>query len=69
MVSCKRVTDLIEEERQSLDVGRIVGMGTRAELLRGRGCYIRLYIRQFRHERGQEYGFLRAPSLGMAAAR
>jgi ATP-binding cassette subfamily B protein len=35
--------------------GRIVEMGSHADLLRLRGHYYRLYTRQFRHEMSQEY--------------
>jgi ATP-binding cassette subfamily B protein len=38
-----------------IENGRIVEMGSHAELLRARGHYYRLYTRQFRHERELEY--------------
>ncbi|MGE5224060.1 MAG: ABC transporter ATP-binding protein [Omnitrophica WOR_2 bacterium] len=38
-----------------IEGGRIVEMGTHAELLRNQGHYYRLYTRQFRHQREQEF--------------
>jgi ATP-binding cassette subfamily B protein len=50
-----------------IEDGRIVEMGTHAELLRARGHYYRLYTRQFRRELEQEleqgYDWLGVPSL------
>jgi ATP-binding cassette subfamily B protein len=50
-----------------IEDGRIVEMGTHAELLRARGQYYRLYTRQFRRELEQEleqgYDWLGVPSL------
>ena len=39
-----------------IEAGRIIEMGTHAELLRLRGHYYRLYTQQFRQELEQEYG-------------
>ncbi len=44
-----------------IEGGRIVEMGTHAELLRARGPYYRLYSQQFRREREAEYDPFRAP--------
>lgn len=50
-----------------IEDGRIAEMGTHAELLRIQGHYYRLYTRQFRDERQEEYAdFVEAPS-GVAA--
>ena len=46
--------------------GQIAEMGTHAELLRQRGHYFRLYTRQFRDQRQQEYDPFRTPSLATA---
>jgi ATP-binding cassette subfamily B protein len=50
-----------------IEDGRIVEMGTHAELLRARGHYYQLYTRQFRRELEQEleqgYDWLGVPSL------
>jgi len=35
--------------------GRIVEMGTHAELIRARGYYYRLYTQQFRQQRQREF--------------
>jgi ATP-binding cassette subfamily B protein len=51
-----------------IEDGRIVEMGTHAELLRARGRYHRLYTKQFRHEREQEYDVLRSSTAGAALA-
>jgi ATP-binding cassette subfamily B protein len=51
-----------------IEGGRIVEMGTHAELLRAGGHYHRLYTRQFRREREQEYDVFKSPRLGAAAA-
>ena len=45
-----------------IEGGRIVEVGTHAELLRTRGRYYQLYTAQFRHELEQKYGVLEAPS-------
>jgi len=42
-----------------IEDGRVAEMGSHAELMRKRGHYYRLYTRQFRHERGQEYDLYR----------
>jgi ATP-binding cassette subfamily B protein len=49
-----------------IEEGRIVEMGSHAELLRKRGHYYRLYTRQFRQKLEQEYDPFRAPSLATA---
>jgi ATP-binding cassette subfamily B protein len=49
-----------------IEDGRIVEMGSHAELLRKRGHYHRLYTRQFRQKLEQEYDPFRAPSLATA---
>ncbi len=46
-----------------IENGRIVEMGTHAELLRRRGHYYRLYTRQFREELAQEYDPFKVPDL------
>lgn len=46
-----------------IEHGRIVEMGTHAELLRRRGHYYNLYTRQFRHELGQEYELFKYTGL------
>jgi ATP-binding cassette subfamily B protein len=46
-----------------IEDGRIVEMGTHAELLRARGHYHQLYTKQFRREREQEYDVFRKPGL------
>ncbi len=46
-----------------IEQGRIVEMGSHAELLRARGHYHQLYTRQFRHERQQALEGIEAPSL------
>jgi ATP-binding cassette subfamily B protein len=43
-----------------IENGRIKEMGTHAELLRQKGHYYRLYTKQFRHEREQEYDVFNA---------
>ncbi|MGD2178695.1 MAG: hypothetical protein PVG71_12835 [Anaerolineae bacterium] len=43
-------------------------MGTRAELVRARGHYYRLYTKRFRGEREQEYDAFRSASIGAVAA-
>ena len=45
-----------------IEGGKIVEMGSHAELLRARGRYYQLYTRQFRHELELEYDRLRAAS-------
>jgi ATP-binding cassette subfamily B protein len=42
-----------------IEEGKIVEMGTHTQLLRQRGHYYRLYTKQFRHEREQEYDLYR----------
>jgi ATP-binding cassette subfamily B protein len=49
-----------------IENGRIVEMGTHAELLRLRGHYYNLYTRQFRQEMSQEYELDKL--IGLAAA-
>jgi ATP-binding cassette subfamily B protein len=44
-----------------IEAGRIVEMGSHAELLRQRGHYHRLYTRQFRQKLEEEYDPYRAP--------
>jgi ATP-binding cassette subfamily B protein len=46
-----------------IEQGRIVEMGSHAELLHERGHYYRLYTRQFRRQRAQEFDSLQAASL------
>lgn len=48
--------------------GKIVEMGTHAELLRKRGHYYRLYTNQFRHELEQEYDLYRLTGAAPSAA-
>jgi ATP-binding cassette subfamily B protein len=50
-----------------IEDGRIVEMGTHAELLRSQGHYYRLYTRQFRQEMEQEYDAYER--VGVAVAR
>jgi ATP-binding cassette subfamily B protein len=45
-----------------IEDGRIVEMGSHAELLRAQGHYYRLYTQQFRQELEQEYDVFKAPS-------
>jgi ATP-binding cassette subfamily B protein len=45
-----------------IEDGRIVEMGTHAELLRTRGHYYRLYTKQFRRELEQEYDVFKVPA-------
>jgi len=52
-----------------IEDGRIVEMGTHAELLRQKGQYYRLYTRQFRHKLEQAYDPFQAPSLAPAAGQ
>ena len=47
-----------------IENGRIIEMGSHAELLRARGHYYRLYTRQFRHERELEYDLFGVASQG-----
>ena len=49
-----------------IEGGRIVEMGTHAELLRLRGHYYRLYTRQFRKQAEAEIDRFKAPSLAVA---
>ena len=42
-----------------IEDGEVSEMGSHAELMRKRGHYYRLYTRQFRHERGEEYDLYR----------
>jgi len=49
-----------------IENGKIVEMGSHAELLLQRGHYYRLYTRQFRQEMGQEYDLYKL--TGVAAA-
>ncbi len=49
-----------------IEQGRIVEMGSHAELLRKRGHYYRLYTRQFRQALEQEFDPLKKPSLAWA---
>ncbi len=51
-----------------IEDGRIVEMGTHAELLRRRGHYYRLYTQQFRYELEQEYDIFKVPALEPVAA-
>ncbi len=51
-----------------IEGGRIVEMGTHAELLRQRGHYYRLYTQQFRYELEQEYDIFKAPVFQPVAA-
>jgi ATP-binding cassette subfamily B protein len=50
-----------------IEDGRIQEMGTHAELLRARGHYYRLYTKQFRQEREQEYDIFKLAASGAAA--
>jgi ATP-binding cassette subfamily B protein len=45
-----------------IEDGRIVEMGSHAELLRAQGHYYRLYTQQFRQELEQEYDVFKVPS-------
>jgi ATP-binding cassette subfamily B protein len=49
-----------------IENGRIIEMGTHAELIRKRGNYYQLYTRQFRHEREQAYDPFRLESASAA---
>ncbi|MEJ2208167.1 MAG: ABC transporter ATP-binding protein [Anaerolineae bacterium] len=49
-----------------IEQGRIVEMGSHAELLRRRGHYYRLYTRQFRQQLEEEYDPFKAPGLAPA---
>jgi ATP-binding cassette subfamily B protein len=49
-----------------IEHGRIVEMGSHAELLQKRGRYYRLYTRQFRTQRQREFDPFQAPSLATA---
>ena len=49
-----------------IDGGQIAEMGTHAELLRMRGHYYRLYMRQFRQKLEREYDPFQATSLAPA---
>ncbi len=51
-----------------IEDGRIKEMGTHAELLRARGHYYRLYTKQFRQEREQEYDVFKMPVPELATA-
>jgi ATP-binding cassette subfamily B protein len=51
-----------------IEDGRIVEMGTHADLLRAQGHYYRLYTRQFLSEREQAYDVFKSPSVGTVAA-
>jgi len=51
-----------------VEEGKIVEMGTHAELLRKRGHYYRLYTNQFRHELEQEYDLYRLTGAAATAA-
>ncbi len=53
-----------------IEGGRIVEMGTHAELLRARGAYYRLYTRQFAHELAERCDLLQAglPAPAQAGA-
>ena len=42
-----------------IEDGEVSEMGSHAELMQKRGHYYRLYTRQFRHERGEEYDLYR----------
>ncbi len=46
-----------------IDGGRIIEMGTHAELVKAHGHYYRLYTRQFRHEMEREYDPFKLTSL------
>ena len=52
-----------------IDEGRIVEMGSHAELLRQRGHYYRLYTRQFRQKLEEEFDPFKASVPVLAAAR
>jgi ATP-binding cassette subfamily B protein len=45
-----------------IEDGRIVEMGTHAELLRAKGHYYRLYTKQFRRQLEQEYDVFKSPA-------
>ncbi len=49
-----------------IENGRIVEMGSHAELLRARGQYYRLYTRQFRWQQEQTYDPFQSPGLAPA---
>ena len=51
-----------------IEDGRIKEMGTHAELLRARGHYYRLYTKQFRQEREQEYDVFKMSVPELATA-
>ncbi len=51
-----------------IEDGRIVEMGTHAELLHARGHYHRLYTRQFLNERERAYDVFKSPGVSLAAA-
>jgi ATP-binding cassette subfamily B protein len=51
-----------------IEGGRIVEMGTHAELLKLRGHYYNLYTKQFRHDRTAEYGGILEEVVTAAAA-
>jgi ATP-binding cassette subfamily B protein len=48
-----------------IEGGKIVEMGSHAELLRARGRYYQLYTRQFRHELELEYDRMRASPVAV----
>jgi ATP-binding cassette subfamily B protein len=49
-----------------IEDGQIAEMGTHAELLRAQGHYYRLYTKQFRHEREQEYDVFKVTAPAVA---
>jgi ATP-binding cassette subfamily B protein len=49
-----------------IENGRIVEMGSHAELLRAKGHYYRLYTKQFRHKLEQEYDVFKVRGLASA---
>jgi ATP-binding cassette subfamily B protein len=51
-----------------IEDGRIKEMGTHTELLRARGHYYRLYTKQFRQEREQEYDVFKMPMPELTTA-